>query len=513
VNPRPLLALVCWTALAAACREDPTEIVVYINSDVRDLDAVHLVLRHDGEAPFFDRRYPLRGAGARQLPGEVTVTAKTPDDARPIRIEVTADSPRDVLDYTLVMTARFRARATTWVDVFLPDRCTDPIARVCPLGQVCGIVSCEPAERPPLDVPPTRDAGADASDIVDAADASDVADASDITDTSDITDVTDVPDAPRRCPDGSLPAAEFCYNGLDENCDGRADEGCASQSCPADGGVPGCGTHAMPGTAAPVEIGEVGVAGADPPRRVTLRPFGIDRYEVTVERFRRFWDAGHPVPSSGRVVYSASATVTIPGWAAANPRLVGDPADPTGYPYCSLYGSVPAGSPITCVDWPTAMAFCVWDGGRLPTEAEWEYAARYHEAPGVTPPGRVYPWGDDAPACQANHAELPATCPSRFTHPWPGGTNQPATGALFDLAGNVSEWTADGFLPFGTAPCWGGFVRLDDPVCLMGDGEQRTLRGGSVTSRAANMRAAARDHSSATGIGAGRGFRCIHLSP
>ena len=79
MNPRPLLALVCWTALAAACREDPTEIVVYINSDVRDLDAVHLVLRHDGEAPFFDRRYPLRGAGARQLPGEVTVTAKTPE--------------------------------------------------------------------------------------------------------------------------------------------------------------------------------------------------------------------------------------------------------------------------------------------------------------------------------------------------------------------------------------------------------------------------------------------------
>ena len=490
---RPLLALACWTALTAGCRADPTEIVVYINSDVRDLEAVRLVLRHDGEAPFFDRRFPLRGAPGFRFPGEVTVAAKTPDDARPIRIEVTADSPRDALDYTLVMTARFRARATTWVDVFLPDRCTDPIARVCPLGQVCGIVSCEPADRPPLDAPPTRDA--DASDVVDASDA------------------TDVTDAPRRCPDGSLPAAEVCYNGLDENCDGRADEGCASQSCPADGGVPGCGTHAMPATTSPVTIGEAGVNNADPPRRVSLRAFLIDRYEVTVERFRRFWDAGHPVPPSGRVVYSASATVTIPAWAAANPRLAGDPVDLSGFPFCSLYGAVPAGSPITCVDWPTAMAFCVWDGGRLPTEAEWEYAARYHVASGITTPGRAYPWGNDAPVCQANHAELSATCPNRLQHPWPFGTNQPSTYALFDLAGNVSEWAADGFARYNTSPCWAGDGPFEDPVCLTGDGDQRTLRGGAVSSRAANMRAASRDHSSATGIGGGRGFRCIHLSP
>jgi formylglycine-generating enzyme required for sulfatase activity len=246
---------------------------------------------------------------------------------------------------------------------------------------------------------------------------------------------------------------------------------------------------------------------------VTLRAFRVDRFEVTVERFRRFWDAGHPVPSGGGVVYSASATVAIPAWAVTDPRMAGDPRDATGFPDCTLYGSVPAGTPITCVNWPTAMAFCVWDGGRLPTEAEWEYAARYHEEAGGGPPGRSYPWGNDPPACQANHAELAASCADRPMHPWPVGTAQNITGALFDLAGNVSEWVADAAAFYGTAPCWDGDAVREDPVCLTLVSEQRILRGGSCTSRAAAMRAAARDNSSGAGLAGGRGFRCIHLSP
>lgn len=465
---RPLLALACWTALTAGCREDPTEIVVYINSDVRDLEAVHLVLRHDGEAPFFDRRFPLHGAPVFRFPGEVTVAAKTPDDARPIRIEVTADSPRDALDYTLVMTARFRARATTWVDVFLPDRCTDPIARVCPLGQVCGIVSCEPAERPPLDAPPTRDADADA----DASDAVDIVDASEVTDASDapdVTDVTDVTDAPRRCPDGSLPAAEVCYNGLDENCDGRADEGCASQSCPADGGVPGCGTHAMPATTSPVTIGEAGVNAADPPRRVSLRAFLIDRYEVTVERFRRFWDAGHPAPMA----------VAYPSGPAPWEGAVAEPLDAAADRTCNWGATGREYHPLNCVDWPTAQAFCAWDGnglGRLPTEAEWEFAARQHPGVGLSP-DRLYPWGMDSPVGGCTRAQW-GRCPGED-----GGATRRVgsfanTAGFFDLAGNVWEWTGDLFANYTDPTCWGGVMR-ENPRCATNGTGYPSIRGGS----------------------------------
>jgi formylglycine-generating enzyme required for sulfatase activity len=121
-----------------------------------------------------------------------------------------------------------------------------------------------------------------------------------------------------------------------------------------------------------------------------------------------------------------------------------------------------ADHPVTYVDWHEARAFCAWAGGRLPTEAEWEYAARGHD-------GRRYPWGDGPPD------DLRAW----FARPTDAGGTI-AVGRLaagrgpfghLDLAGNVWEWTATLVRPYPYRTADG---REDTSV-----GGERVLRGGS----------------------------------
>ena len=129
--------------------------------------------------------------------------------------------------------------------------------------------------------------------------------------------------------------------------------------------------------------------------------------------------------------------------------------------------------PITMVTYSGATAFCDWLAEvtgwpfRLPTEAEWERAARG----GLD--GRLYPWGDEPPTC---HAE--AANGARFGHCVPQGTVSVGAFApngfdLLDMAGNVYEWCADRYHPYGQPPPQGSRRRVlrgggwsDEPACL-----------------------------------------------
>jgi formylglycine-generating enzyme required for sulfatase activity len=210
-----------------------------------------------------------------------------------------------------------------------------------------------------------------------------------------------------------------------------------------------------------------------PQHSVYLESFWIDRTEVTRAQYHRCAEAGACQAPS----------------ACEDSKPANEEASSEDHP-------------VVCVDWLDAQTYCDWAGARLPTEAEWEYAAR-------GPEGNLYPWGNEPGGARQNYCD--ATCIDPWvdesvddgyarTSPvyrYPEGASW--CGAL-DLAGNVYEWVADWLGPYPS----GSLTNPTGPR----SGYERVLRGSSWKSFWDRARGATRDSVSPDARYDHIGFRC-----
>jgi formylglycine-generating enzyme required for sulfatase activity len=225
------------------------------------------------------------------------------------------------------------------------------------------------------------------------------------------------------------------------------------------------------------------VAKSPHTQQVTLSGYWIYQQDVTVTEYRAFCVAtGHALPPWPGNVYSWTEYTD---WTAPALRQ----------------------HPIVNVSWKDAAAYCAWAGVRLPTEAQWEYAAR-------GPREHNFPWGGMATAADPNNGWDGAKCANwgnsneRNISTWPVGSFAADTSwcGARDLAGNVLNWCADWYGDYSTTP-------VTNPTGPA-SGSDRVLRGGAwYNGGDSNTRGACRVNCKPVVWYYGVGFRCVARSP
>jgi formylglycine-generating enzyme required for sulfatase activity len=252
-----------------------------------------------------------------------------------------------------------------------------------------------------------------------------------------------------------------------------------------------------------------------PMASATVSDFRLDKYEVTVGRFRAFvaaavGDGGAgwtPPPGSGKHAYldgggliaqGVDSGLYEPGWSASWTPMLPSSLDEwtnalrcdSGNPLLQTWTSAPTAAsetlPITCLTWYAAYAFCIWDDGFLPSDAEWGYAAA---GGGDSRGQRAYPWSDPPASLSIDPSRAdydnracigqPDPLGSCFLQPGtiPGGDGR---WGHSDLAGNAAEWCLDGYVASPIAPC------VD--CVYLGLDALRLIRGGSAVRQAGYLR-------------------------
>lgn len=232
----------------------------------------------------------------------------------------------------------------------------------------------------------------------------------------------------------------------------------------------------------------------DPANAATVSDFRLDTYEVTVGRFRAFVNAGMGTASTAPPA-GAGAHTKIPGsgWDPGwNSNLPADTATLTASLKCSSTrqswtdaAGANEGLPINCLTWYEAFAFCIWDGGYLPTQAEWNYAASGGSE------HRAYPWANPASSLaidctNANYYVSPTVtyCVNGAT----GATNRVGTESpkgdsrwgQADIGGNALEWNLDWYASPLPTPC--------DDCANLATGTYHVVSGGSFFSSKDGLR-------------------------
>ena len=300
---------------------------------------------------------------------------------------------------------------------------------------------------------------------------------------------------------GAAPLAHpSCAGGLDSG------GGSCCDAAPVPGGTfpmgRGTSTDACP-------AGLTCLSSELPEHVATVAAFALDTFEITVGRFRRFveqYDGTPPVAGSG-----AHPQIANSGWKAFwDASLPIDKGALIKALKCSgLRQTWTDGDadghesyPLNCLGWFEAFAFCAWDGGRLPTEAEWEYAAAGGSA------DRLYPWGATDPSVKKSLANDAYDGSSPFlavgAHPAGDGV-----WGHRDLAGGVREWNLDGYddawYAGAGSPC--------DACANLAQESIRTIRGGYWFSGAVQLRSVARGGFAPGSRSDGIGARCARSAP
>jgi formylglycine-generating enzyme required for sulfatase activity len=324
------------------------------------------------------------------------------------------------------------------------------------------------------------------------------------------------PDAGAPAPDASssdAAADAIAANAIAANCHpdgpGLTDCGPTQRSC--------CATAQIIG--GQFSRGYDGVTNPDPTNTALVQSFRMDVFEVTVGRFRHFLDAvragWRPAAGSGKHTHLPQGGVNggqEPGWEDSwRPQLEAlltpQPSGESRLSCQKLSSWTEAAGdheyrPVGCVTWYEAYAFCIWDGGFLPTEAEWNYAA---SGGGQQ---RVYPWSSphDSVTFDCSYANygfngLAPICSDAGAKDV--GAESPKGDNLWgvtDLSGNVWEWVLDGYVSKYENPC--------SDCAELSDTTERMLRGGSFLWGKESQTTSTRVNTTPGTRGAEGGVRC-----
>jgi len=220
-----------------------------------------------------------------------------------------------------------------------------------------------------------------------------------------------------------------------------------------------------------------GTKGGTP---VDVAAFKIDRYEVTVAQYSQCVASG----------------------------MCSKPKDMQRNQYCNYGNPQRQQHPLNCIDWDQALAFCQAHKGRLPSEAEWEKAARARST-------SRYPWGQEV-SCKNAILDDGKTMGSVPNEPdgcgedrtWPVGSRAANAFGLYDMHGNAGEWVMNWYNPEAISQLYAKGALLAPE-----NGRQRGVRGGSWDENKANLRSSYRNvkpPQSGNLVYGSIGFRCTY---